>query len=103
MTGEVDMLLRILKRAQNYEFDPISTLTKKKQAIRVGKGIATKNPIYTSVIQVHEAFHDCKQSQEIYSMLKQRASYEDTPERLDGFSSASFDWSKSRNLVGCNC
>ena len=49
--------------------------------MRVGKGIATKNPMYTSVIQVQEAFDDGKQSQEIYSMLEQRASYEDTPER----------------------
>ena len=80
-TGEVDMLLRIFKRAQNYEFDPNSTPTKKKRAMRVGKGIATKNPMYTSVIQVQEAFGDGKQSQEIYSMLQQRASYEDTPER----------------------
>ena len=58
-----------------------SSATKKKQAMRVGKGIATKNPIYTSVIQVHEAFDEGKQLQEIYSMLKQRASYKDTPER----------------------
>jgi hypothetical protein len=80
-TGAVDMSLRILKRAQNYEFDPTSTPTKKKRAMRVGKGIATKNPMYTSIIDVHEAFDDGKQSQEVYSMLEQRASYEDTPER----------------------
>jgi len=79
-TGKVEMLLRILRRAQNYEFDPTSTPTKKKQAMRVGKGIATKNPMYTSVIQVQEAFDDIKQLQEIYSMPEQRASYKDTPE-----------------------
>ena len=49
--------------------------------MRVCKGIATKNPMYTSVIQVQEAFDDGKQLQEIYCILEQRASYEDTPER----------------------